>query len=211
MKSDPTTALHNATALLGIAALMAACGGGSGSEAPVATTPAPAPAPTPAPTPAPAPAPAPAPTPAPAPAPAPTPATATARDAVRLADQGSFGPTEALVTNIKAQGAAAWVTAQMALKTSSYTSGQGSAVHQYTGSGTFCDGKDNNCWRDWSSTQPLVWDFYRNAVSQPDQLRQRVAFALQQIVVINNLEVDGTYGFRLYFNNLLDNAFGNYR
>jgi len=130
---------------------------------------------------------------------------------VRLADQGSFGPTETLVATIKAQGATAWVTAQMALKTSSYTSGQGGAVHQYTGSGDFCDGKGTNCWRDWSSSQPLVWDFYRNAVSQPDQLRQRVAFALQQIVVVNNLEVDGTYGFRVYYNNLLDNAFGNYR
>jgi Protein of unknown function (DUF1800) len=130
---------------------------------------------------------------------------------VRLADQGSFGPTEALVTSIKAQGATAWITAQMALKTSRYTSGQGGAVHQYTGSGNYCDGKGDNCWRDWSSTQPLIWDFYRNAVTQPDQLRQRVAFALQQIVVINSLEVDGTYGFRNYYNTLLDNAFGNYR
>ena len=130
---------------------------------------------------------------------------------MRLADQGSFGPTEALVSTIKAQGASAWVAAQMALKTSSYTSGQGGAVHQYTGTGEFCDGKGSNCWRDWSSSQPLLWDFYRNAVSQPDQLRQRVAFALQQIVVVNSLEVDGTYGFRVYYNNLLDNAFGNYR
>ncbi len=203
MKSDRTKALRTATALLGITALMAACGGGSGSEAPVAATPAPAPVPTPAPSPTAAP--------APAPSPAPAPTSATTRDAVRLADQGSFGPTEALVNTIKAQGATAWVTAQMALKTSSYTSGQGGAVHQYTGSGDFCADKGNNCWRDWSSTQPLVWDFYRNAVSQPDQLRQRVAFALQQIVVVNNLEVDGTYGFRLYYNNLLDNAFGNYR
>jgi len=212
MKLDPTMARRNASALLGIAALMAACGGGSGStDAPVAATPAPTPAPAPSPTPTPTPIPTPSPAPAPAPAPTPAPATATARDAVRLADQGSFGPTEALITGIKAQGATAWVTAQMALKTSSYTSGQGGAVHQYTGAGNFCDGKGNNCWRDWSSTEPLVWDFYRNAVTQPDQLRQRVAFALQQIVVINNLEVDGTYGFRNYYNNLLDNAFGNYR
>jgi len=133
------------------------------------------------------------------------------RDAVRLADQASFGPTEALVTAIKAQGVSAWVSAQMALSVSRYTSGNGSEVHQYTGSGNFCDGKPDTCWRDWNSTEPLVWDFYRNAVTQPDQLRQRVAFALQQIVVVNNLEVSGTYGFRLYYNNLLDNAFGNYR
>ena len=130
---------------------------------------------------------------------------------MRLADQGSFGPTEAMLSTIRSQGATAWVTAQLALNTSRYTGGLGGEVHQYTGAGEFCDGKGANCWRDWSSTQPLVWDFYRNAVTQPDQLRQRVAFALQQIVVINSLEVDGTYGFRVYYNNLLDNAFGNYR
>ena len=133
------------------------------------------------------------------------------RDAVRLADQASFGPTEALVASIKTKGISAWVSGQMSLKSSRYTSGNGGEVHQYTGSGSFCDGKPTTCWRDWSSTEPLVWDFYRNALTQSDQLRQRVAFALQQIVVVNNLEVTGTYGFRLYYNNLLDNAFGNYR
>lgn len=133
------------------------------------------------------------------------------RDATRLADQASFGPTETLVATIRSQGIGAWLTSQMALNSSRYTSGGGGEVHQYTGSGSFCDGKGDNCWRDWSSTEPLVWDFYRNATTQPDQLRQRVAFALQQIVVVSNLEVDGTYGFRLYYNNLLDNAFGNYR
>jgi len=133
------------------------------------------------------------------------------RDAVRLADQASFGPTEALVSTIRAQGISAWVGSQISLSGSRYTSGLGSDVHKYTGSGEFCDGRGANCWRDWSSTQPLVWDFYRNAVTQPDQLRQRVALALQQIVVVNSVEVTGTYGFRLYHNNLLDNAFGNYR
>ena len=147
----------------------------------------------------------------PPPPPPPPPLAVTARDAVRLADQASFGPTESLVSAIRTQGISAWVSAQMRISNSRYTSGKGGAVHQYTGSGQFCDGKGDNCWRDWSSSEPLSWDFYRNAVNQPDQLRQRVAFALQQIVVVNNLEVDGTYGFRLYYNNLLDNAFGNYR
>lgn len=133
------------------------------------------------------------------------------RDAVRLADQASFGPTESVIASIKAQGASGWVSEQMALNSSRYTSGYGGEVDQYSGSGEFCDGRGGFCWRDWSSTEPLEWDFYRNATTQPDQLRQRVAFALQQIVVVNNLVVFGTYGFRLYYNNLLDNAFGNYR
>jgi Protein of unknown function (DUF1800) len=221
-------------ALLGVAALMAACGGGSSGDTATAatdaaaTSPAAAPAPSSAPPASPAPgsppaaspgpgaSPTPAPAPAPAPAPSPSPAAApavpmTVHDAVRLADQGSFGPTESLVAAIQPQGAAAWIKAQIGLSSSRYTSGNGGEVNQYTGSGNFCDGKDSNCWRDWSSTEPLVWDFYRNALTQPDQLRQRVAFALQQIVVVSNLEVSGTYGFRLYYNNLLDNAFGNYR
>ena len=231
MSTDQTNALRlqrlagrwrEAGLLIGVASLMAACGGGGGgstetaSAAPTqAPSPAPAAGPTPAPAPgaAPAPAPAPgaAPAPAPAPSPAPAPATLSTRDATRLADQATFGPTETLVASIKAQGLSGWIGAQMALSNARYTSGNGGEVHQYTGSGNFCDGRGDTCWRDWSSTEPLVWDFYRNATSQPDQLRQRVAFALQQIVVVNNLEVDGTYGFRLYYNNLLDNAFGNYR
>ena len=133
------------------------------------------------------------------------------RDAVRLADQASFGPTEALVASIKSKGASAWVAEQMALKTSSYTSGKGGEIHQFTGSGDFCTGKGDDCWRDYYSTEPLLWDFYRNAVNQPDQLRQRVAFALQQIVVINNLDVSGNYGFRNYYNVLLRESLGNYR
>ena len=193
----PAPRWRNAGALIGLAALMAACGGGSGGNTDTSTTADASMADALRKT-------------KPPPAPPPAPAVST-RDAVRLADQASFGPTEALVATIRSQGVSAWITAQMGLSTSRYTSGMGGEVHQYTGSGNFCDGKGANCWRDWSSSEPLVWDFYRNALTQPDQLRQRVAFALQQIVVVNSLEVSGTYGFRLYYNNLLDNAFGNYR
>ena len=167
---------------------LAGCGGGGGSSSPPAAAPTPA-----------------------APASDPAPAETSQRDAVRLADQATFGPTEALLLTIKDKGATAWLAEQMRLNVSRYTSGKSDKVHQYTGSGGFCDGKDDNCWRDWYSTDPLLWDFYRNAVSQPDQLRQRVALALQQIVVVNNIETTGTYGFRNYHNSLLENAFGNYR
>ncbi|MBT9525510.1 MAG: DUF1800 domain-containing protein [Rhizobacter sp.] len=180
------------------AAVLAGCGGsGGGSDAPAAAPPPGGPVQPPPPPP-------------PPPPPAP-PAPTSQADAVRLADQASFGATEALVSSIRSQGPSAWVAAQMALRTSSYTSGMGGEIHQYTGSGEFCTGRGANCWRDYYSTEPLVWDFYRNAIGQPDQLRQRVAFALQQIVVVNSLEVSGNYGFRNYHNVLLREAFGNYR
>ncbi len=149
----------------------------------------------------------------PPPPPPPAPALSQ-RSAVKLADQASFGATEALLAEMRSKGAAPWVQQQLALNTSRYTSGQGDAIHTDTQATFFCDRAPYagpNCWRDWFSATPLVWDFYRNAVSQPDQLRQRVAFALQQIVVVNNLEVSGTYGFRNFHNTLLDNAFGSYR
>jgi uncharacterized protein (DUF1800 family) len=135
-------------------------------------------------------------------------------DAVSLAHQASFGPTEALVADIKAQGTAAWVASQMALNSTRYTRGNGDAIHKSTSATFFCDQAayaGANCWRDWFSSQPLVWDFYRAALTQPDQLRQRVAFALQQITVVSGTSVEGTYGMRNYHNMLLDNAFGNYR
>ncbi|MGM9428908.1 DUF1800 domain-containing protein [Hydrogenophaga sp. MI9] len=151
-------------------------------------------------------------------------------DAVRLANQATFGPNEALIAQIRQQGPALWIAEQMnlqrqavkrvpgaadvvttvALPKSRYTSGGTNAVHKDT-TGDFCADKGSNCWRDWSSSTPLVWDFYRNAVHSPDQLRLRVGLALQQMLVISNYEVSGTYGLRNYNNMLLDNAFGNYR
>lgn len=136
-------------------------------------------------------------------------------DAVRLANQASFGPTDALLTEIRSKGAATWVRDQMASTGARYTSGGSDAIHRNTSETGYCDlpaqAGNPNCWRDWYSSEPLVWDFYRNALGKPDQLRQRVALALQQTLVISEVEISGTYGLRNYYNALLDNAFGNYR
>lgn len=156
----------------------------------------------------------------------------TQADAVRLANQATFGPTESLVTQIREWGGSRWVADQMSLQRqafkpspngprvpvivplprSRYTSGGTNAVHKHTSQGAdFCDNRGDQCWRDWYSSTPLVWDFYRNAVTGQDQLRQRVGLALQQMLVVSNYEVSGTYGLRNYHNMLLDHAFGNYR
>jgi hypothetical protein len=134
----------------------------------------------------------------------------TVREAVQLADVASFGPTEALIDTLRGQGAEAWVADQLASTGSVYTSGGGGGIHSQA-SGNFCDNGGPTCYRDHYTTDPLVWDFHRNALTRPDQLRQRVAFALSQILVVSALEVSGTYGFREYHNTLLNNAFGNYR
>jgi hypothetical protein len=156
----------------------------------------------------------------------------TQADAVRLANQATFGPTESLVASLRERGAAGWIADQMneprqGIRTipggvrgvitvqhprSRYSSGGTNAVHKHTSQSVdFCDNRGDQCWRDWYSSTPLVWDFYRNAVGGRDQLRQRVGLALQQMLVVSNFEVSGTYGLRNYNNMLLDHAFGNYR
>ncbi len=138
----------------------------------------------------------------------------TQADAVRLAGQATFGATYPLVQDLRRKGAQAWIAEQFALPSSSrYTLGGPDDIHQQTSNTGFCDQPANqgpNCWRDNYSSTPLLWDFYRNAVGGPDQLRQRVAYALQQILVVSGVSIESTYGLRSYHNLLLTQAFGNY-
>lgn len=55
--------------------------------------------------------------------------------------------------------------------------------------------------------------FYRNAVAGEDQLRQRVTFALSEIMVVSQLGAldNATYALADYWDTLAENAFGNYR
>lgn len=56
-----------------------------------------------------------------------------------------------------------------------------------------------------------IW--FRNALHGDDQLRQRVAFALSEIMVVSQLGVlnNYPYGLASYYDLLAENAFGNYR
>lgn len=107
-------------------------------------------------------------------------------DAVRLAQQATFGPNEKLIQDIQRQGPVSWLQAQVSATGSRYSLGGDDGIHTNTLNLGFCETPKQvgnpNCWRDYYSSEPLVWDFYRNALHQPDQLRQRVALALQQIL-----------------------------
>ncbi|MEK8030303.1 DUF1800 family protein [Ideonella sp. DXS29W] len=136
-------------------------------------------------------------------------------DAVRLAHQATFGPSESLVNEIRTKGPKAWIVSQLGLSLSRYKLGGDNSPDKNTSTTEFCQLPDQvknpNCWRDYFSSEPLLWDFYRNAVRNNDQLRQRVSLALSQLLVISNVDVDGTYGLRLFYNNMITGAFGNYR
>ncbi len=145
----------------------------------------------------------------------------TKSDAVRFLEQSGFGPNEATVAETMQRGPRKQLLIQFDEAASRYTYTLPAAQYRdqihSAARQDFCSQfaqgtpQRDNCWRDWFSTQPMAWDFFRQATANRDQLRQRVAFALSQIFVISGVELEGTYGFAEYHQMLRDNAFGNFR
>lgn len=139
----------------------------------------------------------------------------TEAQAVRLLEQSTFGPNEALVAHVLNLGAAAWVDEQLAAAPTTYTS---FPPWPATRPATCVDDKTtipvtatSYCARDNYTLFQLQREFYRNAVMAPDQLRQRVAFALSQILVVSGVKVGQAYAMQRYQQILADHAFGNFR
>ena len=136
-------------------------------------------------------------------------------DAYRLLKQATFGATEPAMNEVKQMGVAAWVDNQLNMPVLSTMP----ALEFYPGQApTTCtnDGVASSaatlCARDNYTMFQLQLKFSQNALKQADQLRQRVAFALSQILVTSG--VDTTlmpYGMAKYQQMFLDSAFGNYK
>jgi uncharacterized protein (DUF1800 family) len=205
-----------------LALMLCACGADDAdSTAAAATSVTPATTPTPAPAPAGVTAkPTPAPTRAtstPAPTGAkPTPAAAPveAADAARLLEQATFGVTASDVAHVQSIGIDAYINEQLAYAPTQYTG------YSYTPAtapaGCMNDGSNppdasSLCARDQYSPFQVQRDFFTHALNNPDQLRQRVAFALSQIMVVSSVQIFQAYGLAAYENVLLKDALGNYR
>jgi uncharacterized protein (DUF1800 family) len=67
------------------------------------------------------------------------------------------------------------------------------------------------CQRDNYTMYPLQKRFFVNALYGQDQLRQRVAFALHQIIVVSGVDITQPSWMTPYLQILDRNAFGNYR
>lgn len=131
----------------------------------------------------------------------------TGYDALRLAEQAAFGPTPELVAQISAKGSA-WIDEQIRTPATGYAamapvSTNGSATCPPTGSPT--------CFRDKYTAFPIQLRFFQNALTGPDQLRQRVALAYSQIFVVSSATLMPGYALRNYQQLLLDGAFVNFR
>jgi uncharacterized protein (DUF1800 family) len=168
-------------------ALLVACGGGGGSvaDAPTPTT-----------------------------APTPSPPAVDAADAARLLEQATFGVTAADVAHVQSVGIDGYISEQLAYTPTQYT---GFSYTPHTApAGCMGDGSNppdasSLCARDQYSAYQVQRDFFVHALNNPDQLRQRVAFALSQMMVVSSVEIYEAYGLADFQNILLNDALGNYR
>jgi uncharacterized protein (DUF1800 family) len=143
-----------------------------------------------------------------------TPPPVEAADAARLLDQATFGVTAGDVARVQSVGIDTYLNQQLAYAPTQYT---GYSYTPHTAPAG-CVGDGSNppdasaiCARDKYSPFQVQRDFFTHALNNPDQLRQRVAFALSQIMVVSSVEIYEAYGLAAFQNILLNDALGNYR
>jgi uncharacterized protein (DUF1800 family) len=137
--------------------------------------------------------------PAPAPTPAPPATGPTADEAARFLMQASFGPTEADIARVQALGHTGWIDEQFALARTTHLPYVQANYNVLLFGANFAFMQDS---------------FWQQAIPAPDQLRQRVKFALSQIVVVsaeNGTIAAVSDGLANYVDLLGQHAFGNYR
>jgi len=146
--------------------------------------------------------------------PLPPPLSAKATDAARLLDQATFGVTPSDAASVQSTGIDSYISAQLALPATQYT-GYSYSPHAVPpdcrNDGSNPPDASSLCARDQYSAFQVQRDFFKHALTNPDQLRQRVAFALSQIMVVSSIKVNEAYGLANFQNILLSDALGNYR
>jgi uncharacterized protein (DUF1800 family) len=143
----------------------------------------------------------------------PAPGTPSPVNASRFLMQATFGPTPDAIRELRDLGYSAWIAQQISLPPS--------LTRPYIreikadGAGPRSDPYYNfNQLDEFVHGNNITTPFARNAIAGEDQLRQRVAFALSQIIVVSrrdaNLE-EKPEAMACYYDCLARNALGNYR
>ena len=130
-------------------------------------------------------------------------------NAVRLLTQATFGPVAADVTTVMNQGVSAWITAQLAQPATSHLAAVRADATAFPNPQS---PTANNYYFTSSVNQQAAW--WKIALTAPDQLRQRVAFALSEIIVVSEQGaglVHAHEGLARYYDMLAADAFGNFR
>jgi len=119
-------------------------------------------------------------------------------EAFQLLNQATFGATPAEVDRVRQVGIEGWIDEQL----------QQPASLQLPHLQAITEDLESF---ELQTDRVDIW--YRNVLQRDDQLRQRVAFALSQIMVVSQqgVLVNAVYALADYYDMLAQNAFGNYR
>ena len=128
-------------------------------------------------------------------------------EGIRFLEQASWGASDAEVGNVLSAGYLPWMGAQFSLFNSAPPN---LGLWPDSAPNTPFDCTSGVCFRDNYTSYPLHTRFYLNAMYNPDQLRQRVAWALHKIDVSSMLVLTRPSQMAPYMRILYDNAFGNY-
>ncbi len=123
----------------------------------------------------------------------------TADEAARFLTQATFGPTDTDIARVQAIGYSGWIDEQFALPPTPHLPYVQANYIAGPNVGNFIFMQDS---------------FWQQAIPAPDQLRQRVKFALSQIVVVSGATTRSlpfADGLANYADLLGQHAFGNYR
>jgi uncharacterized protein (DUF1800 family) len=126
----------------------------------------------------------------------------TAEAAARFLTQATFGPNQESIDWVRLHGQTAWVRLQLAAPQTPHRAYLDAVAASFAGT-------------DSSIQQSHFREsFWTQALTGPDQLRQRAAFALSQIFVVSfaDSNVSGQIrGVATFYDMLGEKAFGNYR
>ena len=107
----------------------------------------------------------------------------------RFLEQTTFGPTNPLIAQVQQTGLQNFLTAQLAMTVTPYADPAATETNNTL----------------------LQQRYFVQLISAPDQLRQRVAFALAQIFVIAGDKINTPQAYTPYLDLLENDAFTNYR
>ena len=143
----------------------------------------------------------------PAPPPSPPEPTLSEFEAARFLSQASFGPNQASIDELVADGLESWFNAELDKPASLHLQ---NVLDSFASDGSFIDEQGDLLPGARFSASNSFW---QTSIEADDQLRQRMAFALSQIMVVsrnsNLSEVPQTMA--AYMDVLTEGAFGNFR
>ena len=131
----------------------------------------------------------------------------TTADAIRFLEQSTWGPTPELVAHLQSVGFEQFLDEQFEATPSSYPT---LPLYPTTRDTVACP-SGSACQRDNYTIYPIQTRFFTNALYGADQLRQRVAFALHQMIVVSNVDITQPSWMAPYLQLLDRQAFGSFR